>query len=157
MSLLKYFPKKARLDSETVDCEQRSSHLEPSTEFTEQNVDVLSSLSSDVDGSNDSEQSESDSESATNTAVTGASSSSRGSKRYFTGWQKTFKWLQHSPEKGMTCKICLKAGKTGPFVNGSQKPPDAISECLNFTYACPNNLNTQNKLPGANTAHDPLC
>ena len=44
-----------------------------------------------MDGSSDSEQSESDSESATNTAVTGASSLSRGGKRYFTGWQKTFK------------------------------------------------------------------
>ena len=61
MSLLKYFPKKARLDSGTVDCEQCSSHLEPSMEVTEPNIDVLSSLSSDVDGSSDSEQSESDS------------------------------------------------------------------------------------------------
>ena len=86
MSSFKYFPKKARLDSGTVDCDQRSSHLEPSTEVMGPNVDVLYSLSSDVNGSSDSEQSESDSESDTNTAVTGASSSSRGSKRYFTGW-----------------------------------------------------------------------
>ena len=71
MSLLRYFPKKARLDSGTVDCEQHSSHLEPSTEVTELNVDVLSSLSSDVNGSSDSEQSESDTESATNTATRG--------------------------------------------------------------------------------------
>ena len=83
-------------------------------------------------GNSDSDQSESDSESATNTAVTGASSSSCSGKRYFTGWQKTFKWLQHSSEKDTTCKICLTAGKTGPFVNGPQKPPDVISECLNL-------------------------
>ena len=92
------------------------------TRSTEPNVDVLSSLSSDVDGSSDSEQSESDSESATNTAVTGASSSSHGGKRYFTGG-RNFQVASTQSLKRYDMQDLLESREDRSFCKWVQKLP----------------------------------